>query len=835
MKKRLLSLLLALSLVFSMGSTAAWAAEQEEAASAPTVTETEEESAAEEMEPEEASEETEPAEEETPVAMEAASPIEVTVTICEPGAIAVGKNNTLMARVPVTVTDLNQDGQFTYDEAMVAAHETYYKDGKSGFEISDSGWVTKLWGQTEGVGGYYKNHASTNLAALETIQAGDDLVAFVYADASGWSDKYSFFDQDTVSVKTGESLTLTLQAQGYDSNWNVITAPVNNAELITVDNQGAFHERNVTTDETGKGTISFDEAGTYVVSAYSSEDILVPPVCVVTVTGESLSNQVTNAVSNCVTGYQAKEQSVTCQFGAEWVMLGRLRALDGTKGWTTKDTDIQTYVASVEQAIQNGKLSKETIPTTIERVILTLTALGLDATNFCGQDLTAWLYENQDWENYSVSDLMWGLIALDSGKYTASAGYREALIAHMLDYQTEAGGFFYSSAWPYEDVDMTAMAMIALAPYKDSNSTAKQMYNKGWAFIESKRDATTGSYGDSSNGSDPCCTNAYVVIALCAAGEKGEKLNKAVSWMLNNCLIENGFAFNGKYNGMSTYQGLLAMAAYQRAAAGKNNLFAMSDVTKRVIQVKQPKVSGSKTYTGKKQTAPLPTSEFYTISGTTSATKVGKYTVKVALNDKHNTTWADGSTDDLTLTWKITQAKNTITVKNVTKTTSTKTQTVKLGATVKGGAKLSYRSNSKYVKVDKNGKLTISKNFVGKATITITSASTSSYEKASKTVTVTVNPAGVKLTSVTNKSGKKMKVYWKKNTKVTGYQIQYSTSSKFKSAKTVTVKGYKYTSKTISKLTKKKKYYVRVRTYKTVSSAKYYSGWSGVKSVTIKK
>lgn len=65
--------------------------------------------------------------------------------------------------------------------------------------------------------------------------------------------------------------------------------------------------------------------------------------------------------------------------------------------------------------------------------------------------------------------------------------------------------------------------------------------------------------------------------------------------------------------------------------------------------------------------------------------------------------------------------------------------------------------------------------------------------------------------------------------------MQYSTSSKFKSAKTVTVKGYKSTSKTITKLTKNKKYYVRVRTYKTVSKTNYYSGWSGAKAVTIKK
>jgi hypothetical protein len=80
-----------------------------------------------------------------------------------------------------------------------------------------------------------------------------------------------------------------------------------------------------------------------------------------------------------------------------------------------------------------------------------------------------------------------------------------------------------------------------------------------------------------------------------------------------------------------------------------------------------------------------------------------------------------------------------------------------------------------------------------------------------------------------------MLVKWGKNTKATGYQIQYSTSSTFASGKkTVTVKGAANVSKTISSLTAKKKYYVRVRAYKTVSGKNYYSAWSAVKNVTSK-
>ena len=102
------------------------------------------------------------------------------------------------------------------------------------------------------------------------------------------------------------------------------------------------------------------------------------------------------------------------------------------------------------------------------------------------------------------------------------------------------------------------------------------------------------------------------------------------------------------------------------------------------------------------------------------------------------------------------------------------------------------------------------------------------------TKTFTIKPKGTALSSV--KAGKKsLTAKWKKQTaQTTGYQFQYSTSSKFKGAKTVTITKNKTTSKKISKLKAKKKYYVRVRTYKTVGKTKYYSSWSKVKSVKTK-
>ena len=106
----------------------------------------------------------------------------------------------------------------------------------------------------------------------------------------------------------------------------------------------------------------------------------------------------------------------------------------------------------------------------------------------------------------------------------------------------------------------------------------------------------------------------------------------------------------------------------------------------------------------------------------------------------------------------------------------------------------------------------------------------------SKAVSFKINPKGTALVSLTPAS-KKMTVKWKKQaTQTTGYQIQYATDSKFtKNKKSVTIKGATTTSRSITGLTGGKKYYVRIRTYKTVAKVNYYSAWSAKKAVTVKK
>jgi len=98
-----------------------------------------------------------------------------------------------------------------------------------------------------------------------------------------------------------------------------------------------------------------------------------------------------------------------------------------------------------------------------------------------------------------------------------------------------------------------------------------------------------------------------------------------------------------------------------------------------------------------------------------------------------------------------------------------------------------------------------------------------------KTLTFKINPPKTTVKSLTA-AKKSLKVaITKKSTQVTGYEIQYSTSKKFTKAKSKLLTSYKKTSTTLTKLSAKKTYYVRVRTYKTVNGKKYYSGWSTIK------
>ncbi len=136
-------------------------------------------------------------------------------------------------------------------------------------------------------------------------------------------------------------------------------------------------------------------------------------------------------------------------------------------------------------------------------------------------------------------------------------------------------------------------------------------------------------------------------------------------------------------------------------------------------------------------------------------------------------------------------------------------------------------SSSKVAKIDKKGKVTIKG--TGRAVITATIAESKNYKAGTVETVIEVSP---KKASIKKLSAKKtqLTVTWKKDKRATGYEVKYSTSKKFKKAKTVLVKKTKTTKTTLKKLKKGKTYYVKVRAYKEVKvgnkKVKIYSPYS---------
>ena len=190
----------------------------------------------------------------------------------------------------------------------------------------------------------------------------------------------------------------------------------------------------------------------------------------------------------------------------------------------------------------------------------------------------------------------------------------------------------------------------------------------------------------------------------------------------------------------------------------------------------------------------------------------------------------------LTARFTIQKGNNVISVSEITKNYSAKTQKAKTNARAYGGAGLTYASNSKSVKIDKYGRIKITKKFVGRAVITVRASETPNYRAASRQFTVTVRPSATSISKASNSAKKKMTVSWKKNKTCSGYALQYSTDKKFKKGvKTVYISKNSRTKTTVSRLAKGKTYYVRLASYKKAGNTKILSKWSKVKKVKIRK
>ncbi len=282
---------------------------------------------------------------------------------------------------------------------------------------------------------------------------------------------------------------------------------------------------------------------------------------------------------------------VSYLFG-EWAVLGQARA-----GVELSDAYIQAYYDKVVAYVRknmgaDGVLrdpeSHNPVITDNERIALALTAIGKDPANVGGINLLTALQDRNimqvtDTSNTDINGLVMGLLALNSRNYTSDTSW---LVQAVLAQQNEDGSWSASAdTKPASDVDMTAMALQALAPYyKDGgNETVNTAVNKALQWLSDKYKGTGYTSAES-------C--AQVVIALSALNldaNTDARFTKTVEGktlsVLGN-LLQYRVAKNGGFkhqfadkavNEMATEQALCAMAAYARFTEKANALYDMTD------------------------------------------------------------------------------------------------------------------------------------------------------------------------------------------------------------------------------------------------------------------
>lgn len=243
-------------------------------------------------------------------------------------------------------------------------------------------------------------------------------------------------------------------------------------------------------------------------------------------------------------------------------------------------------VAYVRDNISSGKLNADK-STDNARIALALTAIGEDPTSVGGHNLLTALNDLSYVKKQGSNGPIWALIALDSKNYTSSS--RDALIEAILDGRTNDGGWALDGN--ATDVDMTAMAIQALAPYYNkSNKTVKDAVDTALAWLSTKQNSDGGFSSWGKANAESC---AQVIVALSALNIDADTDSRFVK--NGHSALENLLTFeqaDGSFlhtlpgsdkdnNQMSSEQGTYALVAYDRFKTGKNSLYNMTDAVKR--------------------------------------------------------------------------------------------------------------------------------------------------------------------------------------------------------------------------------------------------------------
>lgn len=267
-------------------------------------------------------------------------------------------------------------------------------------------------------------------------------------------------------------------------------------------------------------------------------------------------------------------------YGNEWNIISLARANK------ISEKEKQAYISSVKEvlsSVNSDKLS-ESKATENAKVVLALTAIGCDASDFYGYDLIKPLLDFDYDLKQGINGGIYALLALDSHDYASDSKIREKLVEKILSAQLSDGGWtFYGEV---SDPDMTSMAIYALAPYDQKDEKVASAINQALKRLSAMQE-NNGAY--SSFGSQGCDSCAQVLLALTslnidiAKDERFIKNNHTVLDAVKLFWLEDSSAFSylqgEEANAYSTAQAYLSLCAYERSKKNQNFIYQMSDVT----------------------------------------------------------------------------------------------------------------------------------------------------------------------------------------------------------------------------------------------------------------
>ena len=272
--------------------------------------------------------------------------------------------------------------------------------------------------------------------------------------------------------------------------------------------------------------------------------------------------------------------------GGEWMVLGFARS-----GREVAESYYDSVVTYVDEKIDDNGRLHATKCTTNCRFIVALTAIGKDPTDVGGHNLLAGLNDMGYMCKVGVSGVIWTLIAFDCGKYEMPKGIdRETLVDTILDFQVPGGG--WANSGNIADPDVTSMAILALAPYRE-DADVRSALDAAVTVLAGMLDETgnfPSQYGASSE------SVSQVIVALCTLGidpNTDARFVKngmsALDGLLGYYVEGGGFKHihSGKIDGIATEQGYYALTAYFRMLEGKTPLYDMTDGVNLIPQQPQ--------------------------------------------------------------------------------------------------------------------------------------------------------------------------------------------------------------------------------------------------------